>query len=482
MSEENLAMYREIASMMMDINNILNKIEDIIKKGKDNIPYNFNILDEQCGHIVENSHTNILMKILQYKVKYKDQINYAFLESFFDYLNIPIQINLGAIVSFEREKFFSGQQKNDRIDGLIYQKDNFALIIENKINGAVNGDEQLLNYIKDVLENNIIFNENIDEENRLNKIWVIFLTKEGGKPDSKSINYMKEKGILDNNEEEELEGPQYAAVNYRDHILPWLKNNIQPFVMQREQILNTGLLQYIDFLEGMFGMRQQDIDLMAKCKDTFVNIDEIVEIRNLKFEERNNKLLEIYNNLSNIHKTNKITEDDEEQKSRYHAVIILENLIEQINEESMSSFIDITRRYFESSKLMKECVIHPVFNFNYIQIRDASWPRSIHFEWCSFRKALINRSKKYTLCFHVECKEETRNLFATIGDKFIESKFDRKKVKETSRTLSYIKQVNSEKPILDMNDEECKSFLEKVYGDIKPELIECINEQVKQLK
>lgn len=41
--------------------------------------YNFNLLSEQCGTIVENSHTNILMRILQYKNRY----GYVLLEDFY---------------------------------------------------------------------------------------------------------------------------------------------------------------------------------------------------------------------------------------------------------------------------------------------------------------------------------------------------------------------------------------------------------------
>ena len=32
--------------------------------------FNFNVLAEQCGNIVENSHTNMLMRLLEYRNKY----------------------------------------------------------------------------------------------------------------------------------------------------------------------------------------------------------------------------------------------------------------------------------------------------------------------------------------------------------------------------------------------------------------------------
>ena len=60
-------MYRQSWNSMGTTNSLLEKFAEFCKNNQDNIPYIFNVLDEQCGHIVENSHTNMLMKLLQYK-------------------------------------------------------------------------------------------------------------------------------------------------------------------------------------------------------------------------------------------------------------------------------------------------------------------------------------------------------------------------------------------------------------------------------
>ena len=221
------------------------------------LPFVFNVLDEQCGHIVENSHTNLLMKLLQYK----NQYGYTFLKSFFTFINMGIDLDEDKPVSFCREKFYTGIDKKGRIDGLIFQKDNFALIIENKVNGAGNQPEQLKKYIEGVLADSDIFDP-VNETDNKNKIWVVFLTREGVEdPDADSWKHMKECGICDATDD--IQGPRYAAINYQDHILPWLKEIIQPIVMQKEQVLNTGILQYVDFLEGMLGVRQADKVLLS---------------------------------------------------------------------------------------------------------------------------------------------------------------------------------------------------------------------------
>ena len=444
-----------------------------------NVPYNFNILDEQVGNIVENSHTNILMKILQYKNKY--QKKYIFLENFFNYLNIPISINNNDSVLFKRERFSKGNQKNGRIDGFIYQKNNFALIIENKVKHAGPTELQIQTYIEGIKNDPEIKDINSDAD--INKIFIIYLTEDGiDKPLKTDVDYLISNGICSKESEDddyaEIQGDRYFAVNYQDHILPWLKEEIQPIVMQREQVLNTGLLQYIDYLEGMFGKRQQDLDLMDKCKDVFENLDEINKLRNYTIVDRNRELGEVLSELKKVEKN-----DDDESERKYYAANILKNLIEKKNEEPLKLFLEITRNYFESNGMKeKECVIHPVFNFYYIQIRDASWPRSIHFEWYPLGlNRLTGNKDNYTLCFHVESKAVIKKEFLNLEEQFKSKGFEKKEQRKNNRTLSYIKKIDiSNKPILEMSDEELKSFLEDAYSGIDNDLIQSINERVKK--
>ena len=60
--------------------------------------YHFNVLAEQCGNIVENSHTNLLMQLLEYRNKY----GYVFLESFVSLAGFDISIE-DRDVQFKRE-------------------------------------------------------------------------------------------------------------------------------------------------------------------------------------------------------------------------------------------------------------------------------------------------------------------------------------------------------------------------------------------
>lgn len=433
----------------------------------DNAPYNFNILDEQCGHIVENSHTNILMRLLQYQ---HPQYGYVFLKNFFKHLGISISLTQNDII-FDRERFTEGSEKNGRIDGYICQKDNFALIIENKINHATPTPKQLETYISDITGKGK--EPYFDPKN----IWVIYLTLDGNdKPQESDVDVMIKEGICSeksrDNNYKEIQGDRYFAVSYQDDILPWLKDEIQPIIMQRDQTLNTGLLQYIDFLEGMFGKRQQDVELLKKSEDWKNKLIEKIKPSE-NFEEKNKQLSDIISNLKDIQ--NELKRDTEKSKYKHYAAGILINLMEEINKEPMKAFFDITYKYFRDILNMKECVVRHRFDYCFIQIRKASWPTNVHFEWYPLgisRLSKENKNPKYRLCFHVEGRdEEFRKNFEQVKDLLNWAELNQNRI-------YYYKDFEQTKPIINMETEELKNFLHSAYQDITIEIIDEIDKVI----
>ena len=429
-----------------DVEKLLNDFVKQVMSGQ-KMPYNFNLLDEQCGHIVENSHTNILMRLLEYK----NQHGYVFLENFFNYLGISITIDESVGILFDREKSTKGEQKDGRIDGFISQNKKFALIIENKINHAPTTTGQLQTYIEDLIKNKH-FNEN--------QVYVIYLTEAGiEKPQKTDIEFMKTKGICvsDNDDNGEIHGDRYFAVNYRDHILPWLKEEIQPNVIQRDVTLNTGLIQYIDYLEGRFGIRKQDVDIINKS-EKWIKEYRDKKLKELDFKQKNEQLASFIAELIKIRK--ELDLDKEEGKNTNFAAGILINLIEKINEDEMKDFFDLTRKYFEDKELMEECITSHPFSYNYIQIRNKSWPRSVHFEWTPLGiDKLTTRGRKYSLCFHVENKK----IQKIVG----------------KNSSFVIISISTDSSILDMDKNKLSNFLENAYSKIKPELVVEINKRFK---
>ena len=130
----------------MDVIKVKGLIDEFIKDYKEHAEsseiksgFNYNVLAEQCGNIVENSHTNLLMHLLEYRNKY----GYVFLNDFISMAGFDIILK-DADVKFKREYSTDSESgKKGRIDGFIFQEGNFAIIIENKINHAGNQDEQI---------------------------------------------------------------------------------------------------------------------------------------------------------------------------------------------------------------------------------------------------------------------------------------------------------------------------------------------------
>ena len=376
---------------------------DQLKDNKVLLPFNFNILDAQCGTIKENSHTNILMKLLEYRDQYG---YYVFLEDFINQLTgFNVSIDLQNSVKFKTEYFDAVQiiandnstknkTKQGRTDGLIYQEGEFAIIFENKVNGAPPQPNQLERYIRSVLgegRNNHIVD-------CTEKVFVVLLTKDGVEPpDNESIEYMQDKGILNkpepNDSSKLISGQRYFACSYRYDILPWLENSVQPLVYQKELVLNTGLIQYIDFLKGMLGQREGQTLLREHCKNIFETIinkyitNYIQKYKTDKLKKQNEYLHKLYIYLQKeLRKYQK--KSDSNSKIQVDCINMLQSLVYEKAEEPMLDFMKATKEFFTSGDSNnpplieeKDYLVNHHFTFYYIVIRDNNWPRGVYVGW-----------------------------------------------------------------------------------------------------
>ena len=384
-----------------------------IEQNKKSLPFNFNILDAQCGTIKENSHTNILMKLLDYKYKYG---GYVFLNDFIKLAGFNIQIDNSSHVIFKTEFFGIVQNKDQgkkgRIDGVIYKERDFAIIIENKINKAPNQKAQLKRYIETVLNDKIVEDTS--------KIYVVFLTKDGvEKPDNDSIEYMRGNGILNQLDSKKelalISGPRYFACSYRHNILPWLESDVQPLVFQKDSTLNAGLLQYIDFLKGMMGQREGQTLLQEQCKQVlFTDIIKLSDINNL------NKQIDYLHNLYKHFQTELMKyqkKSDNDSKIQVECISLLQNLLYKKAEEPMKVFMEATKKFFTSSQppLIDEenYRVNHHFTFYYIDIRDKNWPKGVYIGWCPAH--LLNK-KPYAFLYYQKTSDKKTNDGDKNGD------------------------------------------------------------------
>lgn len=257
---------------------IFNLLDDFIGKydeEKERMPFHFNVIDEL--HINENANTRILIKLLQYQKSKK----YPILESFIN--------NISKITRMEFKIHNPKLLINKGfIDGLIEDKcGKYSIIIENKIYGAVDQNNQIERYIK--TENKKGFD--------IKDIYVIYLTKDGTK---KVSDYSLSK------ETKKKLGDKYISINYENHILPWLKNEITPMLLN-EKYISSALTQYIDYLDGLLELRNENIEMKKELNSY---LEEKLKLENDSIE--NYKILS-----SKISEVEKLDESLKELRDYY---------------------------------------------------------------------------------------------------------------------------------------------------------------------
>ena len=222
----------------------LSLVEDfafLYKNEKSTLPYSINLLDEI--HANENAHSRIFRKLLLFSESKASNPKYPILELFLKYLGHPFDILIQDTPEITAEKM--------RIDLLVQDK-NFAIIIENKINGAVDQDAQMQRYV-----------ECIQEAGTLKeKIYILYLTEQGGSPSESSFSQG----------DRHYFGNRYQEISYRHTILPFLQDKLNPWINNKAdsilvEFLRTACHQYIDYLEGRFYMRKGEMKMTESLKN-----------------------------------------------------------------------------------------------------------------------------------------------------------------------------------------------------------------------
>ena len=213
------------------------EVKRCIEQNRHLLPYHLNIIDEL--HINENGHSRILCKLLQYKSLSGE---YVVLQSLLRY--IAEQNNEYHSIYIKSPLITQEQCRidlwvRDRIGG-------YAIIFENKVYNATDQAAQLSRYIDCTKANGFT-----DEQ-----IFVVYLSQQGTEPAEQSWGTYK-------SEYEQ----RYMNLSFRYDILPWLKERIVPILPDKDYILRCAVEQYIDYLEGIFGLRTIDKELNMKIEE-----------------------------------------------------------------------------------------------------------------------------------------------------------------------------------------------------------------------
>ena len=236
-----------------------------------NNPYNLNIIDEL--YINENGHSRILTRLLQYKAA---NGHYEMLESFLQYIRDNCRAENLELIEVNDPEITQGKEF---IDLWVKEKGKYAIIFENKIYNADDQEKQLSRYIKKTKDYGF-------EEDQ---IYVIYLSQNGTEePANQSWGDFKESFK-----------ERYLNISFRNHILPWLKEFVLPNIRVKDNVLQSAIIQYIDYLEGIFDLRINHSVIYMKQKEFIISQLKLNEIEG-GFEKANflAKRIEEINELS----------------------------------------------------------------------------------------------------------------------------------------------------------------------------------------
>lgn len=214
---------------LSDLLHFASEFSETKVKEQQKLPFHLNLIDQL--HINENAHSRILMHLLRYKDK---EGKHVFLYSLIELICKKKQKEGFGVVleSIQNPSFTHDKEKID----LWVRDENYAIIFENKVYNAVDQEAQLCRYI-----------DKTNKRYKLENIFVIYLPKYDKEPDRQSWGNF-----------EESFRPRYAKLSYYYDILPWLKDNVRPRIEDKELFLQTTIIQYIDYLEGLFKKREID--------------------------------------------------------------------------------------------------------------------------------------------------------------------------------------------------------------------------------
>lgn len=252
-----------------------------------NSPYHINLLDLLSAN--ENTHSKILGALLETQSNGKYEVLQDFIDTFFNDFAEKIS----------RPKFFN---ERHRIDLLIVEDGKYALIFENKIHNAILQKNQLARYI-DAMKK-----EGFAES----QIFVIFLPPdEHNKPNDccwktpqKCCEQCDKVNIPDEclslySYKVNFEG-RFAYLTFMEDILPWLKENVLPNCKVKDVYMQSALMQYIDHLEGMFGLRKNEIKLNMEIKDYIRKTLELSDNPELSYTPLKEKIEDVNNVLNQL--------------------------------------------------------------------------------------------------------------------------------------------------------------------------------------
>lgn len=220
-------MTEELYNNMQDLSRWLYELQ------KKELHYDANILYENSNNN-ENWHSRVLRMLFEYL----DGNEHPVLNSFVSLMKRKADL---PFLNIPKSEFVMCTNEKFRIDLLVEMDYDCAIIIENKINWAIDQDCQIERYVEQVRKTPL--------QNKAN-IYVVYLTADGTKNVEDYSLTEKAKELLSG--ELENEGSHFLSLSFAYDILPWLENDVLPNIKIKSYILLSSVTLYTDLLKSMF--------------------------------------------------------------------------------------------------------------------------------------------------------------------------------------------------------------------------------------
>ena len=400
-------------------------VSDVVEQGKLQLPYNFNIIDEL--HANENAHTRILLKLLSYN---KGGV-YSYLKSFLSMMN---DHNPGVEFPVDRLGSPHIRFNQEYIDGLIEEPSGaYAVIIENKINWAVDQEAQLQRYYDTVKAHGV----------DAGQIYVIYLTLDGNKEvSSTSLPHALRQQL----------GNRFIKMNYRNDILPWLEDDLL-LQAKEERLVGSGICQYIDHLKGRLNVRDSGKVIRDMTSEL---IKERLQLDNLSVAERWTVLKKHLDEVQELQNA-------------------LSHVKSELSDEVYDEWDKIARHYFGGrvSNSISFGGYYQIFCNQPIDI-------NIHFEWEPLRGEMLFTTDQpyYTMNLHVESDGAGVKMgrvmrLHILNDEAVDRGYEILGTRDAALFKRYA--LPEKKSFSQLSEQERETFFSEAYGDVK-ELMRIVEE------
>ena len=214
-------------------------IQDVKEEERKKLPYRLNVLID--ANPLEPDVSRILAGFFMQKTNGDYRVLKDFVRTFWG-------DSLAAMITNPTISTEETVKGDYRIDILIYEKDKYSIVLENKIWEAVDQPHQLANYIDAMLSSRYGFS--------MDQIYVAFLPKT--KDHHPSSNSWKSQE--DGNSYKEVFHDRYRLIDFEESILPWLESSKAVQGVNDDFFVHSRIL-FIDFLK-----RRLDLDSIDKME------------------------------------------------------------------------------------------------------------------------------------------------------------------------------------------------------------------------